>query len=236
MRICNFKPCACTQLTPVSMGLAADFMLPFVACGTQRLLQLVRHWTHTCSTEGVQQLMLTQGQVVAASFTGFIVVRQCQVCGHALRCRPGRPCPCPACSPHTSHQFPRSHVFADTAHGALRGTGPCTSPRVSTCTWSSPPDSCTAPLHTVHRAWVLQGTTWQQAVQWLPEAYVEPGVPLAAVARHDTYGITFSLPGATNAKPPVVSTSCCTCCVSVGKCWTQHAGQDVMQQLVSFVL
>ena len=63
---------------------------------------------------------------------------------------------------------------------------------------------------------LLQGTTWQQAVQWLPEVYVEPGVPLAAVARHDTYGISFGLAEAGGSNPPVVSflSAGCNACVA----------------------
>lgn len=36
-----------------------------------------------------------------------------------------------------------------------------------------------------------QGATWQQAVQWLPELHVLPGMQLPVLAKHDTYGISF---------------------------------------------
>lgn len=38
-----------------------------------------------------------------------------------------------------------------------------------------------------------KGPTWQQAVQWVEEVKVEPGLHLQLAAKHDTYGITFSL-------------------------------------------
>jgi hypothetical protein len=38
-----------------------------------------------------------------------------------------------------------------------------------------------------------KGPTWQQAVQWVEELRVEPGTQLLLTARHDTYGISYSL-------------------------------------------
>ena len=52
-----------------------------------------------------------------------------------------------------------------------------------------------------------QGATWPQAVQWLEEVEVTPGMRLPLTARHDTYGISFSR-GTPGAHP------------------TQHSGAD----------
>ena len=38
-----------------------------------------------------------------------------------------------------------------------------------------------------------QGPTWQQAVQWIGEVPVQAGDRLVITAKHDTYGIAFSL-------------------------------------------
>jgi hypothetical protein len=45
---------------------------------------------------------------------------------------------------------------------------------------------------------VKQGATWPQAVQWMEELEVAPGMRLPLTASHDTYGISFSR-GATEA-------------------------------------
>lgn len=37
----------------------------------------------------------------------------------------------------------------------------------------------------------LQGATWQQAVQWVTEVHVQPGMVLPVLAKHDTYGVSF---------------------------------------------
>ena len=37
-----------------------------------------------------------------------------------------------------------------------------------------------------------QGTTWQQAIQWVDEVKAEPGSSLALLAKHDTYSIKFA--------------------------------------------
>ena len=37
-----------------------------------------------------------------------------------------------------------------------------------------------------------QGPTWQQAVQWMEEVVVAPGMRLPLTASHDSYGISFS--------------------------------------------
>ena len=37
-----------------------------------------------------------------------------------------------------------------------------------------------------------QGATWPQAVQWMEEVEVAPGMRLPLTASHDTYGISFS--------------------------------------------
>jgi hypothetical protein len=37
-----------------------------------------------------------------------------------------------------------------------------------------------------------QGATWPQAVQWMEELEVAPGMRLPLTASHDTYGISFS--------------------------------------------
>lgn len=39
---------------------------------------------------------------------------------------------------------------------------------------------------------VKQGATWPQAVQWMEEQEVAPGMRLPLTASHDTYGISFS--------------------------------------------
>lgn len=44
-----------------------------------------------------------------------------------------------------------------------------------------------------------KGPTWQQAVQWVPEARVAAGDRLGLTASHDTYGISFDLEGANAA-------------------------------------
>ena len=42
---------------------------------------------------------------------------------------------------------------------------------------------------------MAQGTTWQQAVQWLPETQVVANTQLRLLVKHDTYGISFALEG-----------------------------------------
>jgi hypothetical protein len=37
-----------------------------------------------------------------------------------------------------------------------------------------------------------QGATWRQAVQWMPAQPVKSGQELEIIAKHDTYGLSFS--------------------------------------------
>ena len=41
-------------------------------------------------------------------------------------------------------------------------------------------------------ALVSQGSTWQQAVQWMPEVEVHAGSQASLLTQHDTYGINFA--------------------------------------------
>lgn len=39
----------------------------------------------------------------------------------------------------------------------------------------------------------MQGPTWQQAVQYIPEVPLKEGDRYTVTAKHDTYGLSFSL-------------------------------------------
>ena len=54
-----------------------------------------------------------------------------------------------------------------------------------------------------HWAIDVQGPTWQQAVQYIPEVPLEDGERYTITAKHDTYGLSFNL------KPDTCSSLAC---------------------------